>query len=127
MTAPQPRPRIVSIAIGCWLAAAILLMVGGLLLVSAQGAVPVFYRGAGVLWVISGAVLSYLAGRARSGDTRFRRAALTLSIGLAVLLALFVVMMGGLVWLVVLVLLIIAPVLVTRPAAQQWYVPEPHA
>ena len=127
MTAPQRRPRIVSIAIWCWLAGSILLMVGGLLLVSAHGPVPVFYRGAGVLWIVSGAVLSYLVGRARSGDTRFRRAAVTLSMGLAVLLALFTVMMGGLVWLAVLVLLIIAPILVLRPAAQQWYAPESHA
>jgi len=123
MTATQPRPRSVSIAFFCWLAAAIMLMLGGLLLVSSQLPIPAFLRGAGVLWIVSGAVLSFLAGRTRSGDTRFRRAAVALSIGLAALLALFSVTMGGLVWLIVLVLLIVATVLVLRPSAQEWYQP----
>ncbi|MBB3747802.1 peptidoglycan/LPS O-acetylase OafA/YrhL [Mycolicibacterium sp. BK634] len=124
MTATQPRPRIVSIAFWCWLAAAILLMMGGLLLVFSQGPVPVFYRGVGGLWIVSGALLSYLAGRSRGGDTRFRRAAVALSIALAVLLALFSVMTSGLVWLVVLALVMTAAVLVMRPGAQQWYLPD---
>lgn len=123
MTATQPRPRAVNVAFWCWLAAAILLMLGGLLLVFSHGPAPVFFRGAGVLWVVSGALLSYMAGRTRSGDTRFRRAAVALSIALAVLLALFSVMTRGLVWLVVLALVIVAAVLVMRPAAQQWYQP----
>lgn len=121
MTATQPRPSAVSIAFWCWLAAAILLMLGGLLLVFSHGPVPVFFRGTGALWIVSGALLSYLAGRTRGGDTRFRRAAVGLSIALAVLLAVFSVMSSGLVWLVVLALVIVAAVLVMRPAAQQWY------
>lgn len=124
MTATQPRPRVVAIAFWCWLAASILLILGGLLLAFSQAPVPVFFRGAGVLWVVVGALLSYLAGRARSGDTRFRRAAVALSIALAVLLALFSVMTSGLVWLFVLILVLVAAVLVLRPAAQQWYTPE---
>jgi peptidoglycan/LPS O-acetylase OafA/YrhL len=123
MTATEPRPRIVSIAFWCWLAAAILLILGGLLLVFSQGPAPVFFRGAGALWIVSGALLSYLAGRARGGDTRFRRAAVALSIALALLLALFSVMTSGLVWLFVLVLVIVAAVLILRPSAQQWYTP----
>ena len=123
MTATQPRPRIVSIAFWCWLAGAILLILGGLLLVFSHGPAPVFFRGAGGVWIVSGALLSYLAGRARNGDTRFRRAAVGLSVALAVLLALFSVMTSGLVWLFVLVLVMIGAVLVMRPAAQQWYVP----
>ncbi|BBY59187.1 hypothetical protein [Mycolicibacterium sarraceniae] len=124
MTATQPRPRVVSMAFWCWLSAAILLLLGGLLTLFSHGPVPVFFRGAGVLWIVSGALLSYLAGRARSGDTRFRRAAVALSIALAVLLALFSVMTRGLVWLVVLVLVTVAAVLVIRPSAQEWYQPE---
>lgn len=124
MTATEPRPRIVTVAFFCWLAGAILLMLGGLLIVFSQAPVPVFFRGAGVLWIVAGALLSYLAGRARSGDTRFRRAAVALSIALAVLLALFSVMTSGLVWLFALVLVIVPAVLVMRPAAQQWYAPE---
>ena len=123
MTATEPRPRIVSIAFWCWLAASILLILGGLLLVFSTGPAPVFFRGAGVVWIVSGAVLSYLAGRARGGDTRFRRAAVALSIALTLLLALFSVMSNGLVWLFVLVLVIVAAVLMLRPAAQQWYAP----
>jgi peptidoglycan/LPS O-acetylase OafA/YrhL len=124
MSATQPRPRAVSIAFWCWLAAAILLMLGGLLALFSQAPVPVFFRGAGVLWIVSGAVLSFLAGRSRSGDTRFRRAAVALSIALAVLLALFSVMTSGLLWLGILVLVMVAAVLVMRPAAQEWYQSE---
>lgn len=123
MTATQPRPRIVSIAFWCWLAAAILLILGGLLLVLSQSSVPVFFRGVGGLWIVAGALLSYLAGRAGGGDARFRRAAVALSVALAVLLALFSVLTSGLVWLLVLVLLIVAAILVLRPSAQQWYAP----
>ena len=48
-----------------------MLMLGGLLLAVLDTArLPVFFRGAGVLWIVSGALLSYLAGRARGGDTR---------------------------------------------------------
>ncbi|MCV7345265.1 hypothetical protein [Mycolicibacterium rhodesiae] len=124
MTATQPRPRLVSIAFWCWLAGAIVLMLGGLLLVFSNGPVPVFFRGAGVLWIVAGALLSYIAGRTRGGDTRFRRAAVALSIALAILLALFSVMTGGLVWLFALVLVIVPAVLIMRPGAQQWYTPE---
>ncbi|WP_179466249.1 hypothetical protein [Mycolicibacterium vinylchloridicum] len=124
MTATQPRPRIVSIAFWCWLAAAILLMLGGLLTLFSQAPVPVFFRGAGVLWIVSGALLSYLAGRSRGGDTRFRRAAVALSIALAVLLALFSVMTSGLLWLGILILVMVAAVLVMRPSAQEWYQPD---
>jgi hypothetical protein len=131
MTAPEPRPRVVTIAFWCWLAGAILLMVGGLLLVFSPGPAPMFFRGAGGVWILTGALLSYLAGRARSGDTRFRRAAVGLSVALSVLLALFAVMTSGLVWLFVLVLVMVAAVLVMRPQAQQWYLPadspEPNA
>ncbi len=124
MTATQPRPRLVSIAFWCWLAGSIVLMLGGLLLVFSDGPVPVFFRGAGALWIAAGALLSYIAGRTRGGDTRFRRAAVGLSIALAILLALFSVMTGGLVWLFALVLVIVPAVLIMRPAAQEWYTPE---
>lgn len=131
MTATEPRPRAVSVAFWCWLAAAILLILGGLLLVFARGQAPVFFRGAGVVWVFSGALLSYLAGRARGGDTRFRRAAVALSIALTLLLAMFAVMTSGLVWLFVLILVVVGAVVILRPSAQQWYVPsdspEPNA
>lgn len=124
MTATQPRPRLVSIAFWCWLAGSIVLMLGGLLLAFSNGPVPVFFRGAGVLWIVAGALLSYIAGRTRGGDTRFRRAAVALSIALAILLALFSVMTGGLVWLFALVLVLVPAVLIMRPAAQEWYTPE---
>jgi peptidoglycan/LPS O-acetylase OafA/YrhL len=124
MTATEPRPRAVTIAFFCWLAAAILLILGGLLLVFSNGQAPVFFRGAGVVWIVTGALLSYLAGRARGGDTRFRRAAVALSIALALLLALFAVMSSGLVWLFVLILVLVGAVVIMRPAAQQWYVPS---
>ena len=73
MTASQPRPGLVTAAFWCWAGAAVMLMVGGLL--TASVSLPAVFRGAGVISAVAGAVLAYLAGRSRSSDNRFRRAA----------------------------------------------------
>lgn len=78
MTAPQPRPGLVTAAFWCWAGAAVMLMVGGLL--TASVSLPGVFRGAGVISAVAGAVLAYLAGRSRAGDTRFRRAAVALAV-----------------------------------------------
>ncbi|MGV0578547.1 hypothetical protein ABQE57_06925 [Mycolicibacterium elephantis] len=78
MTAPQPRPGLVTAAFWCWAGAAVMLMVGGLL--TASVSLPAVFRGAGVVTAVAGAVLAYLAGRSRSGDNRFRRAAVALAV-----------------------------------------------
>lgn len=85
MTAPH-RPRTVTAAFWCWVVAAVLLIVGGLL--AATAPLPGIYRGAGVLTAVAGVGLAFLAGRARTDDTRFRRAAVVLSLTLVVLVGL---------------------------------------
>jgi peptidoglycan/LPS O-acetylase OafA/YrhL len=116
MTAPSSRPRVVTAGFWCWLAAAVLLIVGGL--IAASLSLPVVYRGAGVVTAVAGAGMAFLAGRSRSGDSRFRRAAVALSLAIVVLVAL--VSVFGIVHVLTLLAvipLIAGAVLMTRPAA----------
>ena len=53
------------------------------------------YRGGGVITALAGAGMAFLAGRSRSGDTRFRRAAVALSLAIVVLVALVAVLGGA--------------------------------
>jgi hypothetical protein len=122
MTAPQSRPRVVTAAFWCWVVASVLLIVGGL--IAASVALPAVYRGSGVVTALAGAGMAFLAGRTRSGDTRFRRAAVALSLAIIVLVAL--VSVFGIVHVLTLLAvipLIAGAVLITRPAATSW--PEP--
>jgi hypothetical protein len=116
MTAPQSRPRVVTAAFWCWIAASFLLVLGGLIAASLN--VPVVFRGAGVIFALAGAALAFLAGRTRSGDTRFRRAALALALALVVLIALAALfqLTNGITLLAVFPL-VAGTVLITRPAA----------
>ncbi len=119
MTAPQPRPRVVTAAFWCWVVAAMLLIVGGLL--AASVSLPPVFRGAGAITAVAGAGMAFLAGRSRGGDTRFRRAALALSLTIVVLVALLAVF--GVVHVLTLLAvlpLIAGAVLMTRPAAASW-------
>ncbi|MGE2689380.1 hypothetical protein [Mycolicibacterium pulveris] len=77
MTSDQPRPGFVTAAFWCWAAAAVMLMVGGLLTASVN--LPTVFRAAGVLTAVVGAAMAFLAGRSRNGDNRFRRAAVALA------------------------------------------------
>ena len=85
MSAPSPRPRAVNAAFWCWVVAALLLMVGGL--IAASASLPALFRGAGVISAIAGAGMAFLAGRSRAGDARFRRAGIALSLAIVVLVA----------------------------------------
>jgi hypothetical protein len=124
MTAPQPRPRVVTAAFWCWLAASILLIVGGLL--AASISLPAVFRGAGVVTALAGAGMAFLAGRSRNGDTRFRRAALALALTIVVLVALCAVFgVVHVLTLVAVIPLIAGTVLMTRPAASSWVDQEP--
>jgi hypothetical protein len=116
MTAPQSRPRVVTAAFWCWVAAAFLLMLGGMIAASLN--MPVAFRGAGVVFLLAGAGMAFLAGRSRSGDTRFRRAAIALALTLIVLVAVAALLSlaNGITLLAVLPL-IAGTVLITRPAA----------
>jgi peptidoglycan/LPS O-acetylase OafA/YrhL len=121
MTATQPRPRIVNAAFWCWAAAAVLLVAFGLLLAFSTDPLPVLFRGVGVLFALSGLGLGYLAGQARLGRKRFRRAAVALSLAIVVILALFTLMSRGPVWLVVMIVTMVGAVLMMRPSAQEWF------
>jgi hypothetical protein len=126
MTAPQPRPRVVTAAFWCWVVGSILLIVGGLLAAS-FATLPTVYRGGGVITALAGVGMAYLAGRSRRGDTRYSRAAVALSLTIVVLVALAAVLGGAVHMLTLLALLplIAGTVLMTRPAAAAWADQEP--
>ena len=94
MTEPTPsapaRPQAVTVAFWCWVVAAVLLMVGGMLTATAE--VPAAYRGLvlgfGAITALAGAAMAFSAGRARSGDNRFRRAAVALSMAIVIVVGL---------------------------------------
>ena len=116
MTAPQSRPRVATAAFWCWAAASFLLMLGGLIAASLN--VPTIFRGVGVIFVLAGAGMAFLAGRSRSGDTRFRRAAIALALTIIVLVALAAVLrLANGITLLAVFPLIAGTVLMTRPAA----------
>jgi hypothetical protein len=118
MTAPQSRPRVVTAAFWCWVVASILLIAGGLIAASVS-ALPMVYRGGGLITAFAGAGLAFLAGRTRSGDTRYRRAAVALSLAIVVLVAIVSVLGGAVHVLTLLAVLplIAGTVLITRPVA----------
>jgi hypothetical protein len=118
MTAPPSRPRAVTAAFWCWVAASILLIVGGLIAASV-GVLPMVYRGGGVITVLAGLGMAFAAGRTRRGDIRYRRAGIALSLAIVVLVAV-VSVFGGAVHVLTLVAvlpLIAGTVLITRPTA----------
>jgi hypothetical protein len=121
MTAARPRPRIVTVAFWCWLVASVLLVAFGMLLALSPDPLPVLFRGAGALFAAAGLGLGYLAGRARLGQPRFRRAAVALALAIVVLLALFALMSRGPVWLLVMIVTMVGAILMMRPSAQNWF------
>jgi peptidoglycan/LPS O-acetylase OafA/YrhL len=121
MTAPQSRPRVVTAAFWCWVVTSLLLVLFGLMLALSRNNLPLFYRGAGALFILAGLALGYLAGRTRLGYAPFRRAAVGLALALALLLALFSLMTHGIVWLLVMILSMVGAVLIMRPSAQDWF------
>ncbi|MGZ5377843.1 MAG: hypothetical protein ACXWD8_07440 [Mycobacterium sp.] len=124
MTAPQSRPRVVSAGFWCWAAAAVLLVAFGLLLAFSPDSLPTLFRGMGALFAASGLGLGFLAGRARLGDERFRRAALALALAIVVVLALFALYSRGPIWLVLMILTMVGAVLMMRPPALEWFADE---
>jgi uncharacterized membrane protein len=139
MTSAHPRPGIVDAAFWCWMVAAGVLILGGLLAVvttsdtfreTAPGvsdaqirSILTLYRGSGAICVAMGLAIGYPAWRTRRGDKRFRRATIALSVATVVLLVVFAVLLGYLPYLAPLsaVGLIVAPVLATRHKASAWF------
>jgi peptidoglycan/LPS O-acetylase OafA/YrhL len=121
MTAPQSRPRVVTAGFRCWAAASVLLVAFGLLLALSPDNLPTLFRGMGVLFAASGLGLGFLAGRARLGDARFRRAGIALSLAIVVILAIFALYSRGPIWLLMMILTMVGAVLMMRPPAQEWF------
>ncbi|KWX23693.1 hypothetical protein H7J87_07200 [Mycolicibacterium wolinskyi] len=87
---PPQRSLVTTVGFCFWLVAAVLLMVGGMIAasVSLPGLDTLVFRGTGVLTALAGIGMAFLAGRSRSGDPRFRRAAIALSLAIVVIVAL---------------------------------------
>jgi hypothetical protein len=139
MRAAHPRPRIVDVAFWSWLAGAVLLVVSGLpsqllSFKAVRSAAPntwsdqeiksflVFYKGAGIMCILLGVAIGFLAIRTRRGEKRARRNAVALS--LVGLLLLGVGVLAHVVTFIVLlaiVALIVAVGLITRPSASAWF------
>jgi hypothetical protein len=141
MTSANLRPRIVDAAFWCWVAAAVLLVLSGLLEITMMkfsdlrnaypASVPdsdvrslfAYYRGVAIVCMLLGMAIGYLAGRTRRGDKRFRRATVALSVAGVVLLLAAKVLLGGVGLFAVLALipLLVAIVAATRDSASAWF------
>jgi hypothetical protein len=123
---PSGRPRTVDGAFYSWITGAIVTAAMGLLMIS----YPVMaYKLVGILLVLVGLALGFLAGRARKRDPRFARAALALAMSSVAFLALVLLFLpipiGVLILIGVAVLALIAGSFLTqRPASQAWLYPD---
>ncbi|MCK0175753.1 MULTISPECIES: hypothetical protein [Mycobacteriaceae] len=138
---PTPsRPRVVDIAFWLLVGGAVLLLLGGLLSATVtfetlrsqfradvtNESVESFLliqRGMGIGSVLAGGALAFVAGRARQGDARFRRA--TIALALAVAVVLVILAAGGgianTIALLSLVPIAAGTVLLTRRGASEWF------
>ncbi len=143
MTKPTsaPRPALVNIAFWLVLAGSVLLLAGGLLGLSSAIGTPreafsadlpdsevrsivVMRGGVSALLLITGVVLSFLAGRARNGDLRYRRSMVWLSVVLVALVFLLTLLAPFSVTPLALfgvVPVAIGATLFMRPAASDWF------
>ncbi|MDZ4270919.1 MAG: hypothetical protein U1D00_35505 [Mycobacterium sp.] len=147
MTAPLPvpsnRPRLVDVAFWCFIAGAVIMIVGGLMastasFEAARAAINpsvgddqvrsylTVYRVSGMGAVAAAGALAFLAGRARRGDARFRLAVLGMAFAIVVVVGLLAAGVGVAQPLILLSLLpvLVGAVLLTLPAARIWYESE---
>lgn len=144
--APTGRPTLVTVALVAWIVGAVSVLLLGLLSLTfpvttlreqivdgggaasdADGLVTVL-RTVGVLFVVIGAAVGFLAGpTCRRGDVRFRRALMVLS-ALAALFLLGSVLIGfavvPLLATVGALTFLVASLLVYRPGAAAWFAPS---
>lgn len=123
---PSSRPRIVDAAFWCWIAAAALTALLGLLMATQSAAsTALFFRLAGGLLVVVGLVHGYLAGRARKRQLKFASAGVGLAMSsvafLAVLLLFGSSIIGILFVAAIMILMITGSVLIQRRSAQDWF------
>ncbi|MGW5073576.1 hypothetical protein [Rhodococcus sp. NPDC004095] len=135
------RPRPVEVAYWLWLACAALLVLFGLLSMTASGdavreqllangaspddvdALVTLLRGSGGLAVAVGLGIGFLAGPVRAGDARFRRAAVALcGVYAAIQLVSVAAGVGQLPTLLTAIGMVVAAVLVYLPSGRDWFV-----
>jgi hypothetical protein len=124
--APSNRPRIVDAAFWCWLAAAVLTAVLGLLMATQAAAnTALFFRLAGALLVVVGLAQGYLAGRARKRQLRFASAGVGLAMSSVAFLAVLLLFGSSILGIVfvatIMILMITGSVLIQRGSAQEWF------
>jgi hypothetical protein len=138
MSAADPRPAAVTAAFWALVVGAVLLMAGGLMAATVtfdalRQAAPStvsddalrsysrLYRGAGILFGVAAAALAAFAVRARDGDPRFRRAAMTLGLTIVVLVGMAAVFAGThILALLSLVPIVAGALLLSRPSVVEW-------
>ena len=138
---PPARPTIVNIAFWLVLVGAVLLLSGGLLglsvAISAEDGVfgantppdtvqtmRTLLGGLSVLWALVGMALSFLSGRTRNGDLRFRRVVVWMAVAVVVMVFLLTFLAPFTITLPVLfgvVPLAIGATLYMRPASSDWF------
>lgn len=136
-----PRPRVITIAFWLTMVGSVLLLAGGILGISTSLTTPpsafpaslgagqahrilLMHGGVGAVLAVAGLGLSFLAGRTRNGDKRYRRALAALAGGVVVvvfLLALFAPYNLELPALIGVVPVAVGATLFTRPAAADWF------
>ena len=131
---PALRPLTVMIAFWLWCGAAVLLILFGMLYLTMSAdeireaggenadTLTVLVRGWGAIALAVGLAIAFLVRPVRDGDSRFRRTLTVLSVAFGVfqILASFVGLVPPLVFMISL-LLFVAPLLVYRSSANDWY------
>ncbi len=141
MTDAQARPRVVDVGVWLVLGGAVLLIFGGLMSITlkfetvrsvaedsmsdeALNDYLMLHRGAGVFCLVAGLALAFVASKTRTRDERFRRATVALSLAGVVLVAVLSLLVGtNLIALLSMLPLIVAAMLLRRPAATGWFAP----
>jgi hypothetical protein len=122
---PLARPRSVTAAFWLWLVSVVLLVFDGLVVLTYEDypGPALFPRISGGIVIVAGVALGYLAGRSRSGDWRYARAAVALSLALVVFLSIMLVTktLGLILAPVVLFLVVAAGLVVRTTTATAWF------
>jgi uncharacterized membrane protein HdeD (DUF308 family) len=144
-TPATPRPKAVDIAFWLLIAGAVLLVINGLMAATLnfEGARSVadasmsdeklqsyitFQRGAGILSIVIGAAMGFMAGKTRKGDPRFKRATIAFAVSITVLVvaAAVVVKLVHLLALIAVLPIVFGALALTRPAASAWFDERAH-
>jgi NhaP-type Na+/H+ or K+/H+ antiporter len=123
---PGARPRSITGAFWCWVAAAVLTAAFGMLLATQSGpGTALFVQLAGVLFIGVGLAQGYLAGRLRKGNKRLATAGVGLAMASIILLAFLLLfgasVLGIAIVAAIMILLITGSALNQRPSSQQWF------